>query len=221
MATTRKTTSASSNNAQKAQNPDVGMEQLKNENEALKTQLNDLQQQMAQVTQMIQQMNMMNQFMTKTSDTTVKDIELISLISGKLVLTTTGKSDGRHYEFAKQFDTVLVPEGDLKLIIKAMPRTTENGCFFINDVEFVNKNGLSGVYKNIMSQQKIEEFFVKPFNEAMQIYRSANKAQKAILEAMVTDKCLNNEFVDANVLMMLSKETGKDFMNIEPLLKEE
>lgn len=221
MATTRKTTSASSNNAQKAQNPDAGMEQLKNENEALKTQLNDLQQQMAQVTQMIQQMNMMNQFMTKTSDTTVKDIELISLISGKLVLTTTGKSDGRHYEFAKQFDTVLVPEGDLKLIIKAMPRTTENGCFFINDVEFVNKNGLSGVYKNIMSQQKIEEFFVKPFNEAMQIYRSANKAQKAILEAMVTDKCLNNEFVDANVLMMLSKETGKDFMNIEPLLKEE
>lgn len=221
MATTRKTTSASSNNAQKAQNPDVGMEQLKNENEALKTQLNDLQQQMAQVTQLIQQMNMMNQFMTKTSDSAVKDIELISLISGKLVLTTTGKSDGRHYEFAKQFDTVLVPEGDLKLIIKAMPRTTENGCFFINDVEFVNKNGLSGVYKNIMSQQKIEEFFVKPFNEAMQIYRSANKAQKAILEAMVTDKCLNNEFVDANVLMMLSKETGKDFMNIEPLLKEE
>ena len=221
MATTRKTTSASSNNAQKAQNPDVGMEQLKNENEALKTQLNDLQQQMTQVTQMIQQMNMMNQFMTKTSDSTVKDIELISLISGKLVLTTTGKSDGRHYEFAKQFDTVLVPEGDLKLIIKAMPRTTENGCFFINDVEFVNKNGLSGVYKNIMSQQKIEEFFVKPFNDAMQIYRSANKAQKAILEAMVTDKCLNNEFVDANVLMMLSKETGKDFMNIEPLLKEE
>lgn len=221
MATTRKTTSASNNNTQKAQNPDVGMEQLKNENEALKTQLNDLQQQMAQVTQMIQQMNMMNQFMTKTSDTTVKDIELISLISGKLVLTTTGKSDGRHYEFAKQFDTVLVPEGDLKLIIKAMPRTTENGCFFINDVEFVNKNGLSGVYKNIMSQQKIEEFFVKPFNEAMQIYRSANKAQKSILEAMVTDKCLNNEFVDANVLMMLSKETGKDFMNIEPLLKEE
>lgn len=229
MATTRKTTTTSTTSNDKMiekiqeekKNEANELDALRFENESLKEQFQQMAEKMEQMALMMQQMNMTSQFSSALANSTPKDIEVVSLVSGTLILTTTGKSDGRHYEFAKQFDTVLIPEGDLKLIIKAMPKTTEGGKFFINDNDFVNKNGLSGVYKNIMPQEKIEEFFKKPFNEAMDIYHQANKAQKAILESMIVDKCLKKEFVDGNVLMMLTKETGKDFMNIEPLLKEE
>lgn len=230
MATTRKTANTTNTASKNTENKEVKeskeienneLDTLRSENQALREQFQQMSEKMEQMAAMMQQMSMVNQFVQPVVDSTPKDIEVISLVSGTLVLTTTGKSDGHHYEFANQFDTALVPEGDLKLIIKAMPKTTEGGKYFINDRDFVNKNGLSGVYKNILSQEKIEEFFKKPFDEAMDIYHQANKVQRAILESMIVDKCLKNEFVDGNVLMMLTKETEKDFMNIEPLLKEE
>lgn len=197
------------------------LETLRSENQDLRSKFEEMTAKMEQMAQMMQNMNMMGQFMQPHVDSAPKDIEVISLVSGTLVLTTTGRSDGRHYEFNNQFDSVLIPESDLKLIIKAMPNTTQGGKYFINDVEFVNKNGLSAIYRTILTQQKIEEFFTKPYTEAMEIYHNANSTQKSIIESMIVDKRLNNEFVDANVLMMISNESGKDFMNIEPLLKEE
>lgn len=195
------------------------LENLRLENKKLQEDFIKIQNQMSEL---LNQFSIMSQFKSNIqADTAPKDIEVISLISGKLVLTTTGKSDGRHYEFNNQFDSLLIPENDLKLIIKAMPRSTENGLFFIKDITFINKNGLSGVYRNIISKDKIEDFFSKPAEESMAIYRKANKAQKELLEAMVVDKCLNSEKIDANILMLLSRETNKDFLNIQPLLKEE
>lgn len=221
--TTRKTSTSvkTKDNQTEVQevNQNNELETLRNENEVLRSQFEQMSAKMEQMAQMMQQMNVMG-YVQPQVDTAPKDIEVISLVSGTLVLTTTGKSDGRHYEFNNQFDSILVPESDLKLIIKSMPNTTQGGKFFINDTEFVNKNGLSAIYRTILSQQKIKEFFDKPFMEAMDVYHNANKAQKAIIESMIVDKRLKNEFVDANVLMMISNESGKDFMNIEPLLKE-
>ena len=222
--TTRKNATNSKTQTQETIKNEVlikDFENLKAENQKLKEQIEQTNQKMEQMLQMFQQMSFNNQFVSSKESVATKDIEVISLSSGTLVLTTTGKSDGRHYEFNKQFDSILIPENDLKLIIKAMPKTTENGRFFINDTDFINNNGLTGIYRNILPQEKIEDFFQKPFNEAMEIYYSANKVQKTILESMITDKCLKNEFVDANILMTISRETGKDYMNIEPLLKEE
>lgn len=222
--TTRKNATNSKTQIQETNKDEVlikDFENLKIENQKLKEQIEQTNQKMEQMLQMFQQMSFNNQFVSSKESVATKDIEVISLSSGTLVLTTTGKSDGRHYEFNKQFDSILIPENDLKLIIKAMPKTTENGRFFINDTDFIDNNGLTGIYRNILPQEKIEDFFQKPFNEAMEIYHSANKVQKTILESMITDKCLKNEFVDANILMTISRETGKDYMNIEPLLKEE
>ena len=203
------------------ENSDIAeLERLHSENQSLKSQFDTLKAQMEQMTKMMSQLPLINSLGNTQSNVEPKDIEVVNLTSGKLILTTTGKSDGRHYEFNNQFDKILVPEGDLKLIIKAMPRTTEGGQYFINDTEFVNKNGLSGVYRNIIPQSGIQDFFEKPYQEAMEIYHDADETQKMILESMIVDKCLNSEFVDGNVLMALTKETGKDFMNIEPLLKE-
>lgn len=191
------------------------IEKLKSENETLKSQFETLQSQFMQMSQMMQQMSMMGQFGASAGEQ--KDIEVTSLTAGQLLLTTNGQASGRHYDFNNQFDSLLIPEDDLKQIIKAMPQTTEGGAFFINDEEFIRKNGLTSVYRTLMNQDKIRDFFIKPYQEAMEIYENANKVQRDIIETMVSDKCLNGEFVDANILKELSKNTGKDFMVIEPL----
>lgn len=195
------------------------LETLRSENESLRTQFDEMKSQMEQMAQMMNQMSMMSQY-ASTPAVEQRDIKVISLTTGQLVLTTTGRSDGRHYEFMNQFDEIDVPEDDLKLIIKAMPKTTINGMFFIDDDAFVRKNGLNSAYRSIMNQDAIKGFFEESYTEAIAMYNQANKAQKSILEAMAMDKCLNGEFVDANILRALEKETGKSFMDIEPLKEE-
>lgn len=214
--TTRKTKTTTANKESIVTVKDNGeIEKLKSENETLKSQFETLQAQFMQMSQMMQQMSMMGQF--GVSVTEQKDIEVTSLTAGQLLLTTNGQASGRHYDFNNQFDSILIPEDDLKQIIKAMPQTTEGGAFFINDEEFVRKNGLTSIYRTLMNRDKIRDFFTKSYTEAMAIYESANRVQQNIIETMVSDKCLNGEFVDANILKELGKKTGKDFMGIEPL----
>ena len=195
---------------------DAEIESLRSENASFKSQLEAMQNQLSQF------MGMM-QMMSKASNTDeVRDIEIINLAVGQLILTTNGRSDGIHYEFTEQFKKLMVPETDLKQIIKAMPKTVESGLFFINDDEFVRKNGLTYVYRNIMNEETIRGFFTKPHKEAIELYENANKAQQDIIETMVVTKLLDGEDVDANILRDLGKATGKNFMDIEPLeaLKE-
>ena len=61
----------------------------------------------------------------------------------------------------------------------------------------------------------------KSSEDICEIYKNASDTQKKIIVEMITEKQINDEKIDANVLVDLGKLCGIDFMKIEPLEKEE
>lgn len=181
------------------------------ENEVLKQKLATMEQQMAML------MQMMGSNASNTQNTTDRDIEVISLTTGRLLLTTTGTDAGQKYDFGNQFESLTIPESDLRAIVRAMPETSRGGYFYINDRQFVEDAKLSSAYRNLMGKTELLEIFNKPYSDFIRTYNTSPVGQKKIILDMVISKKLNGEFVDANVLIELGKICGKDLMNIEPL----
>ena len=198
-----------------AQNLEEKNLMLSEENKQLKENIESME---TKLDFLFKQLNALMQQSNSQSDGE-KEIEVINLCVGQLVLSTTGKSDGRRYDFEEQFENRLIPENDLKEIVRAMPNTIKNGMCFINDSEFVRNNKLSSIYKTILDADGLYNIF-NSSADFLKKYHSASKIQKTIIENMVIDKSINGEEIDANILKVLSKETGKDFMNIDPILVE-
>lgn len=192
----------------------IDITNLEKENMQLKEKMLEIEKQM---NQLLSALNNQSNIESSNED---RDIEVISLTNAQMILSTTGKADGKKYEFEKQYTTKYIPESDLKLIINSMPRITQGGSYYINDKEFVQKNRLTGLYKNILDPTVMKNILDKNHEEFIAIYESASLGQKTIINSMVFDKRLNGENVDANILMYLQNKTNIDYINIEPLLKE-
>lgn len=192
----------------------IDITNLEKENMQLKEKMLEIEKQM---NQLLSALNNQSNIESSNED---RDIEVISLTNAQMILSTTGKADGKKYEFEKQYTIKYIPESDLKLIINSMPRITQGGSYYINDKEFVQKNRLTGLYKNILDPTVMKNILDKNHEEFIAIYESALLGQKTIINSMVFDKRLNGENVDANILMYLQNKTNIDYINIEPLLKE-
>lgn len=192
----------------------IDITNLEKENMQLKEKMLEIEKQM---NQLLSALNNQSNIESSNED---RDIEVISLTNAQMILSTTGKADGKKYEFEKQYTIKYIPESDLKLIINSMPRITQGGSYYINDKEFVQKNRLTGLYKNILDPTVMKNILDKNHKEFIAIYESAPLGQKIIINSMVFDKRLNGENVDANILMYLQNKTNIDYINIEPLLKE-
>lgn len=192
----------------------IDITNLEKENMQLKEKMLEIEKQM---NQLLSALNNQSNIESSNED---RDIEVISLTNAQMILSTTGKADGKKYEFEKQYTIKYIPESDLKLIINSMPRITQGGSYYINDKEFVQKNRLTGLYKNILDPTVMKNILDKNHEEFITIYESAPLGQKTIINSMVFDKRLNGENVDANILMYLQNKTNIDYINIEPLLKE-
>lgn len=219
--TTRKTTKTSDTETeitQIEQQASQSYEDLKKENEALKENVNQLNDKM---NMLMEQMLKMTQFTVPTpTSASDKDVEVFSMVIGKLILSTTGKSDGKIYTFNEQFESQLIPYTDLKEICRTMKNFAGSGKFFINDEEVVRELGLKSSYRSVLNNSELANIFTLTPNDFIAKYNSVNKAQKAIIEHMIAYKCLMDEDIDANILKVLSKATGRDYMNIEPLPEE-
>jgi hypothetical protein len=192
----------------------IDITNLEKENMQLKEKMLEIEKQM---NQLLSALNNQSNIESSNED---RDIEVISLTNAQMILSTTGKADGKKYEFEKQYTIKYIPESDLKLIINSMPRITQGGSYYINDKEFLQKNRLTGLYKNILDPTVMKNILDKNHEEFIAIYESASLGQKTIINSMVFDKRLNGENVDANILMYLQNKTNIDYINIEPLLKE-
>lgn len=191
---------------------------LKKENESLKANVDQLNEKMNLLMEQMLKMGQMN--VSATAQDSNRDVEVYSMVIGKLILSTTGKSDGKMYIFNEQFESQPIPFNDLKEICRTMKPFAQNGKFFINDDAVVRELGLVSSYRSILDAYKLQNIFSLSPAEFIAEYERVNKAQKAVIENMVANKCLMDEDIDANILKALSKATGRDYMNIEPLPEE-
>ena len=74
---------------------------------------------------------------------------------------------------------------------------------------------------NLIDDKTLKGLLNRNAQDVCEIYKNASDFQKKIIVDMVTEKQINEERVDANVLVDLGKLCGIDFMKIEPLEKEE
>lgn len=194
--------------------------ELKKENDTLKNELDAMKKQIEQMMQQMSAFNMFAKMSQNQSNYVDKDILVTSLVSGQLILSTTGRSDGKIYKFTNQFEEQTIPVADLKAICSTMKQTAMNGKFFIEDAEFVREVGLSSSYRSILDRVQLSNILNLPIDEFTAKFNSVSKAQKSIITTMVKDKRMNGEFVDGNILLALKDITGVDYTAIEKLPEE-
>lgn len=183
------------------------------ENEALKAKIAEQEQQIADL---MAQIKVMMQAQAATNPVNIEEkaargIKFISLVPGGLTL-----KGNRMYHIDKQFGYKMIPESEARAILSNMPNTVASGMVYIADKEFVNKNDLSGVYEEILSDKQLKELLQQNANDVCEIYKQASMAQREIIVDMVVNRKLNGLPIDANIVVEIGKLCGKDLMGITP-----
>ncbi len=213
MANTKKIKSAEAEVVETAEVTNEVTNSAVEENEALKAKIAEQEQQMADL---MAQIKVMMQAQAATNPVNIEEkaargIKFISLVPGGLTL-----KGNRMYHIDKQFGYKMIPESEARAILSNMPNTIASGMVYIADKEFVNKNDLSGVYEEILSDKQLKELLQQNVNDVCEIYKQASMAQREIIVDMVVNRKLNGLPIDANIVVEIGKLCGKDLMSITP-----
>lgn len=178
------------------------------EKEELKAQLEELKAQMALMAQMVGD---------KPAQTVKpnREITFVSMVPGTLVLkgTTIWKIEG-------QFNSRSIMESEAEVILSNMNNAIRNGIVYIADAQFVREHNLEAVYAHLITDTQLKELLSMNAKHVVDVYKNANDAQKQVIVDMVSEKKLNGQEIDANILIELSKLCRKDLISIEPVEEE-
>ena len=187
------------------------------EKEQLKAQLAEQQRRMEE---MVAQMQVLMQAQSNSTTSTKpvnsnKQIVFINMTSGGLNLKGT-----RMYHIDNQFGTKSVQESEARVIVANMPNTIAEGYVYIPDNEFLESCNMGGVYDGMLNDEQMKTLLNQDANYVCDVFENATDSQKRIIIDMVSDRQLNGNSVDANILIRLGKLAGVDFLDIEPLEEE-
>ena len=184
------------------------------EKEQLKAQLAEQQRRMEE---MMAQMQVLMQAQSNSTMPTKsvnpnKQIVFINMTSGGLNLKGT-----RMYHIDNQFGAKSVQESEARVIVANMPNTIADGYVYIPDNEFLESCNMGGVYDGMLNDEQMKTLLNQDANYVCDVFENATDSQKRIIIDMVSDRQLNGNSVDANILVRLGKLAGVDFLDIEPL----
>ena len=140
------------------------------------------------------------------------NIKFINLTAGSMNLRGT-----RMYNIPKQFGFKMLGEAEARLVVNNMPNAIADGYIYIANKAFVHECELDDLYANMLDEAQLKALLNENANDVCEVYKNASEGQKRIILDMVSDKRLNGQPVDANILVKLGKLSGVDFMNIDPL----
>ena len=187
------------------------------EKEQLKAQLAEQQRRMEEMMAQIQVLMQAqsNSTMPTKSVNPNKQIVFINMTSGGLNLKGT-----RMYHIDNQFGAKSVQESEARVIVANMPNTIAEGDVYIPDNEFLESCNMGGVYDGMLNDEQMKTLLNQDANYVCDVFENATDSQKRIIIDMVSDRQLNGNPVDANILVRLGKLAGVDFLDIEPLEEE-
>ena len=214
--TTNKSTTATSKTTTKKETAPI-TPVVDTEKEQLKAQLAEQQKRMEE---MMAQMQVLMQAQSNSTTSTKpvnsnKQIVFINMTAGGLNLKGT-----RMYHIDNQFGTKSVQESEARVIVANMPNTIAEGYVYIPDNEFLESCNMGGVYDGMLNDEQMKTLLNQDANYVCDVFENATDSQKRIIIDMVSDRQLNGNPVDANILVRLGKLCGVDFLNIEPLEEE-
>ena len=187
------------------------------EKEQLKAQLAEQQKRMEEI---MAQMQVLMQAQSNSTMSTKpvnsnKQIVFINMTSGGLNLKGT-----RMYHIDNQFGAKSVQESEARVIVANMPNTIADGYVYIPDNEFLESCNMGGVYDGMLNDEQMKTLLNQDANYVCDVFENATDSQKRIIIDMVSDRQLNGNPVDANILVRLGNLAGVDFLDIEPLEEE-
>ena len=187
------------------------------EKEQLKAQLAEQQRRMEEMmAQMQVLMQAQSNFTMPTkSVNSNKQIVFINMTSGGLNLKGT-----RMYHIDNQFGSKSVQESEARVIVANMPNTIAEGYVYIPDNEFLESCNMGGVSDGMLNDEQMKTLLNQDANYVCDVFENATDSQKRIIIDMVSDRQLNGNPVDANILVRLGNLAGVDFLDIEPLEEE-
>ena len=180
------------------------VDNTKEENAALKQELADLKAQM----QML--MSSMSAPATPAPKKEQRMIRIVNMCHGSVVLkgSTIWKIDG-------QFNYQDFLETEASIIVANMPNMVRSGGIYIADEQFREEHNLTDVYRYLLSDEQMKNLLNSDPNYVIEAYKGTNDNQKQIIIDMICDKLDNGENVDGNVLITLSKLSGKDLLEYQ------
>ena len=213
--TNKSTTTTPKTTAKKESAPTAPV--VDTEKEQLKAQLAEQQKRMEE---MMAQMQVLMQAQSNSTTSTKpvnsnKQIVFINMTSGGLNLKGT-----RMYHIDNQFGTKSVQESEARVIVANMPNTIAEGYVYIPDNEFLESCNMGGVYDGMLNDEQMKTLLNQDANYVCDVFENATDSQKRIIIDMVSDRQLNGNSVDANILIRLGKLAGVNFLDIEPLEEE-
>ena len=216
MATTKKKTetiNSTKENLENNQFVDKEKELLKEKLASQEKEMSDLKAQMEMLLKSLSNKEEKNESKTKNNKKTIK---FINMTTGGFTIRGT-----RLYHLDKQFDFQVFSESEARVIVNNMPNSIANGQLYIADHNFIEECELDYIYESLIDDKTLKDLLNKSSEDVCEIYKNASDSQKKIIVDMITEKQINEEKIDANVLVDLGKLCGIDFMKIEPLEKEE
>lgn len=188
---------------------DESISSLKEENDSLKKQMEEMQAQLKMMAEMI---SASKNTVPDTSPRAEKFIPIINLSTGVLVLrgTTVHTIEG-------QFASVTFREREARAIMNNARNVFVKGYAWIADEEFMKEYDLDIACANVLNDEKLKKVLDSSPEYVVEVYKSVPEAQKQIIISMIEEKRNNGQYVDANVIMRLSEVSGHDLMNSIPI----
>jgi hypothetical protein len=201
---------------------DPNIEQLKNENQQLKSELDEIKKMLLNLN-----LNQNQSQVVAQKQTVIKNIEeddpeirqnkyikVISLNFGKLVLSTEGRGQGKIFTFNKFGEVKNIIYSDLANLIHHQQSFAEQGRFYILDKQVVKNHGLVEYYDKLMTKEMIDNILNHNRDEIISLFTNATDAQKETIVNILIKKIVNGEDVDINKIDILSRIWGQNIYDI-------
>ena len=206
MATNIKKTSATTTSTPVAKKEEVKevKDNLSQENELLKKQMEAMQ---AQMELLVKQVAMNTNTTNTTNQKPERNIEFINMVPGTLVLR-----GNQIWKIEGQFNSRSFIEREARIIVNNMQNTIRSGYVYIADYDFIKENELTEVYDTMLSDQQLKDLFNKNFKEVVEIYKTVPKAQQDIIVRMIKERKEAGVQIDANILIQIGELCGQDLL---------
>jgi len=146
-------------------------------------------------------------------------IEVMNICPMPLTLSTEPLGKGRTYNFIKFGDVKRIVYNDLVRIMDSASSFLEKGFFYIMDDRVIRKHGLSGVYDQLLTKEKMDKIFDMGV-DAYSLYTSATEHQKNFINTILIRRVRDDEYVDFNLLAKIQKNFGVDIVEKGRTAKE-
>ena len=174
------------------------------------SEIDSLKEQIAKLQAMLSEKN--NEPEKKS---TKKAIKFVNLGTGTVILKGT-----KFWEISGQFSSRMIPEAEARAIVSNSPNLLTSGMICVPDAEFLADYDIDVDYDGILNEKQLRTLLTRSAEDIAYIYNNTSDEQKRIIVNMIIDRRHKNQYVDANVIVEISKLCGKDLSQVEPMDEE-